>query len=607
MGHKFLRAATLVFAVFCAMGEAVADEPAISVEARQRYPWNGLVDIKFTVTGKSGGRYDTSFVAKDLVGGTNITMKTIRKSDGSVAAEKERLLPGSYNWVWDAAADLPKDFECERVSVVATMSLPYSMDGLKVYWSFDGDANDLSGNDNNLDDNSAVYAEDRFGESSKAVYFNGETTLTMNKEIGVTNTMTIAFWAKPQKVDYYVSDINFLGNKGSCYRSYDFPMIIMPSYGMQSGEIGVALGMGRLEIFRAYYYSGTSWLNCYYTRRGVYGDGWHHYVITISNGGVPIVYMDGVEITGNASSIGSSLCIAASLRFGGRANGYYISGSGNQAYKGYIDDFMIYDRVLSEMEIKNLHGGWIQPLSVHETSVKTYSTDGLKVYWSFDGDANDLSGNDNNLDDNSAVYAEDRFGESSKAVYFNGETTLTMNKEIGVTNTMTIAFWAKPQKVDYYVSDINFLGNKGSCYRSYDFPMIIMPSYGMQSGEIGVALGMGRLEIFRAYYYSGTSWLNCYYTRRGVYGDGWHHYVITISNGGVPIVYMDGVEITGNASSIGSSLCIAASLRFGGRANGYYISGSGNQAYKGYIDDFMIYDRVLSEMEIKNLVKFKAE
>ena len=27
---------------------AVAAEPGITVEARQRYPWNGLVDLKFT-------------------------------------------------------------------------------------------------------------------------------------------------------------------------------------------------------------------------------------------------------------------------------------------------------------------------------------------------------------------------------------------------------------------------------------------------------------------------------------------------------------------------------------------------------------------------------
>ena len=118
MGHKFLRAATLVFAVFCAMGEAVAEEPTISVEARQRYPWNGLVDIKFTVTGESNVKYDTSFVIKDLVGGTNLTMRNVRKSDGTaVNVANEHLLPGIYNWIWYASADLPKDFECEKVVV----------------------------------------------------------------------------------------------------------------------------------------------------------------------------------------------------------------------------------------------------------------------------------------------------------------------------------------------------------------------------------------------------------------------------------------------------------------------------------------------------------
>jgi hypothetical protein len=75
------------------------------------------VDLKFTITGESGTKYDTSFTAKDMVGGTNITMKTIRKSDGTVAAAKEKLLSGTYNWIWDAAADLPKDFKCERMTV----------------------------------------------------------------------------------------------------------------------------------------------------------------------------------------------------------------------------------------------------------------------------------------------------------------------------------------------------------------------------------------------------------------------------------------------------------------------------------------------------------
>ena len=91
-----------------------------AINARQRYPWNGLVDLNFTITGTSGTKYDTSFTAKDMVGGTNIAMRTIRKADGTAAAATEQLLPGTYNWVWDAVADLPKDFKCDRVTVTGT-------------------------------------------------------------------------------------------------------------------------------------------------------------------------------------------------------------------------------------------------------------------------------------------------------------------------------------------------------------------------------------------------------------------------------------------------------------------------------------------------------
>ena len=75
---------------------AFAAEPGISVEARQRYPWNGLVDLKFTITGESGTKYDTSFTAKDMVGGTNIAIKTIRKSDGTIIPIKRIFFEFSF-------------------------------------------------------------------------------------------------------------------------------------------------------------------------------------------------------------------------------------------------------------------------------------------------------------------------------------------------------------------------------------------------------------------------------------------------------------------------------------------------------------------------------
>ena len=108
----------VLFAMLALASTVLAAEPTITLETKLRYPWNGLVDLHFTITGTSGTKYDTSFTAKDLVGGTNVTMRTIRKSNGVAAnATKEQLLPGNYKWVWDAAADLPEDWNCARMIV----------------------------------------------------------------------------------------------------------------------------------------------------------------------------------------------------------------------------------------------------------------------------------------------------------------------------------------------------------------------------------------------------------------------------------------------------------------------------------------------------------
>ena len=123
------RQAALTLAIV-GMALTAAADPGITVSARQRYPWNGLVDINFTITGESGTKYDTSFAAKDMVGNTNIAMRTIHKADGTAAVATEQLLPGTYSWVWDAAADLPKDFKCDRMTVTATADIsafPYTV------------------------------------------------------------------------------------------------------------------------------------------------------------------------------------------------------------------------------------------------------------------------------------------------------------------------------------------------------------------------------------------------------------------------------------------------------------------------------------------------
>ena len=63
-------------------------------------------------------KFNTSFSARDVAGGTNLTMKTLYKSNGTAAnAAKEPLLPGTYNWVWNATADLGEGVVLDHVTV----------------------------------------------------------------------------------------------------------------------------------------------------------------------------------------------------------------------------------------------------------------------------------------------------------------------------------------------------------------------------------------------------------------------------------------------------------------------------------------------------------
>lgn len=111
--HKFL----LPISMMCGMC-AFASVPTVSVtSATQRYPWNGMVDVAFTVSGDSGVKYSVSLGAQDVIGGTNLPMRTVYKADGTVAALTNVLSVGTYKWAWNATADLPNDFSCERVKI----------------------------------------------------------------------------------------------------------------------------------------------------------------------------------------------------------------------------------------------------------------------------------------------------------------------------------------------------------------------------------------------------------------------------------------------------------------------------------------------------------
>ena len=90
----------------------------------------------------------------------------------------------------------------------AQVNLPL---GLRAYYPFTGNANDVSGNNNNPVFNNATLTADRFGNPNSAYHFNGIDNymrIQDNPTLNMGNKMSLAIWVKP--TGYYT---------GPCYNS----------------------------------------------------------------------------------------------------------------------------------------------------------------------------------------------------------------------------------------------------------------------------------------------------------------------------------------------------------------------------------------------------
>ena len=87
---------------------AIADPTVTDVVAKQRYPWNGLVDITCKVTGidaESGGSFSVAAVMPDS-GEVRTVSHFWVVQNGTKSANRTVSANGSYRLLWDASADL---------------------------------------------------------------------------------------------------------------------------------------------------------------------------------------------------------------------------------------------------------------------------------------------------------------------------------------------------------------------------------------------------------------------------------------------------------------------------------------------------------------------
>ncbi len=102
---KIGTAANVVLAVTLSLA-AFATPTVMDVVATTRYPWNGKVDVSFTLGyTNSIEKLPVSLVARDIGGGTNLPVRTLVV--GGVVTNDVRFASGRHTITWDADADAP--------------------------------------------------------------------------------------------------------------------------------------------------------------------------------------------------------------------------------------------------------------------------------------------------------------------------------------------------------------------------------------------------------------------------------------------------------------------------------------------------------------------
>ncbi|MDQ6812421.1 MAG: LamG domain-containing protein [Bacteroidota bacterium] len=221
--------------------------------------------------------------------------------------------------------------------------------GLIAYYPFNGNAYDESGNGYNLTVNDAVLSSNRFGEPSKAFIFNGKNATMVIPKLLKADSLrqtTISVWVKPQYLRYECI-LSFLprnkicsyflafDNNSSTYRTrhsfVDKNTAYDCSATLISDNISSPLNTWvHLVLVQTYSYNNLYPHNSY------------------------LQYFNGNKLQGSSSS---SSPIATSFSSGGTIGCNNNSGNTNfnfDFFIGSIDDIRVYDRALSDEEIKQL-------------------------------------------------------------------------------------------------------------------------------------------------------------------------------------------------------------------------------------------------------------
>ncbi len=411
-------------------------------------------------------------------------------------------------------------------------------DGLIAYYPFDNDADDGS--------TAIDSAQDHHGQINGAVHDTdsvvGDTSMSFDGtddyiDSGNKNTptqVTVTSWV-------------YRSSTGVEHRVVDFGHDSSNNYGFRFGPTNN-------DSVRFDFGDGSSF---YQNSGGSIGSGQWKFIAGIYNSnGDWSIYVDGSKVNSGNSGNGSIADGSRPLRIGCAS---YSTTDSN--FDGKLDDVRIYNRALSQPEIKALYSLTAPSGSLVDDDPR----ENLVSHWKLDGTAVDAVGsNDGTVNGATAVD-----GFYNQCYSFDG-TDDEISISDGLTNyPLTLSWYAnfhrKNTTNELIHIGFDYSNNKGVNIKDED-------------GNIAVLIG-------DTWSIGSTQNIDLIITNE------WHHYTLIVDRSGQASLYRDADYIVSGTSESNSGITSTSEI-------------SPNGAIDGKIDDVRIYDRALTAFEVQQLYEY---
>jgi len=455
-------------------------------------------------------------------------------------------------------------------NIATTIALPTSYlpttSNLTVWYNFEGSIADKSGNANTPVATGTMRYITPGKVGGSAIYLANEANVTAGttppnylvSSMSIPTIFTVSLWANlTVNINPTRAIMLFITNNTGSWLTNSIFIDIHPTKGLSAG-----------------FYGGAD-LTTYIPVKNT----WYHLCITVVSG-VVVFYINGA-FAGTCSGT----LVSSGFMIGNEGP------TGSQCFAGYIDDFRIYNRALSATEIQNIYS-YTNPVPATPYIITSSLSSGLITHLPFDGGLTETSGATllsvpavtGSVVANASYVA----GKTGTACLFLNNTmggnhlcqvNVLPSTAIYALTSISISLWAMassvvPASTEGYIFNIGATGNGATAYSG--LALICKPSNLL------------------------SMWINTTSNLWAQIGSSitmtpglWYHLVVTYNNANI-YLYVNGSSTASVSGAVSGAIANGGALRLGDILTTTTLT----QSFAGYIDDFRVYNRVLSAAEI---------